>query len=219
MSDYNKERVQSGEISEWMLKEFIADWQSERGLIADGLCGPKTVKALFDEREDNMELSCSELHKFALQEAKSCLGKGESGGNNSGEFVEALFNKEYDGDDDNDGAWCAAFISHCFEEAAERCGLELPFSTSWGAKALFSKIKAAGSGDSTPRVGDVVCWDRGKLNPDGSKSWMGHIGIVERVEGGIIHTIEGNRGSYPSLVRRFKYHLETEDRLEGFARV
>ena len=202
-----------------MLKDVVAAWQEEHGLVADGFCGPKTQQALFDAREMNLEAVLSDLHRAALEEARRCIGKGEEGGNNSGEFVEAILGKEYDGDDDDDGAWCAAFMSHCFEVASERCGVDLPFSTSFGAKALFRNVKRAGSGDRTPRPGDLVCWDRGKLNPDGTKSWQGHVGIVERVENGIFHTIEGNRGGYPSKVRRFKYHLETDDRLEGFARV
>ena len=219
VSEYNSDRVKSEEIQEWMLREMVAAWQEDHGLIADGLCGPATQQALFDARETTLEIDCSELHKAALQEARRCIGQGEVGGNNSGEFVEALLGKEYDGDDDDDGAWCAAFMSHCFEVAAERCGVDLPFATSFGAKALFRKVKNAGTSDFTPKPGDLVCWDRGKRNPDGSKSWQGHVGIVERVENGIFHTIEGNRGGFPSKVRRFKYHLATDERLEGFARV
>ena len=219
MEEYNKERVEAGQINEWMLIEMVSAWQEEHGLLADGLCGPVTVQHLFDSRETVMEADCSEIHKMALSVARSCLGYGEVGGNNSGEFVEMLLNKDFDGDDDDDGAWCAAFISHCFEKGAERLGLELPFETSFGAKSIFRKIGQAGTCGNTPRVGDVVCWDRGRLNPDGTKSWMGHVGIVERVDNGVIHTIEGNRGNYPSKVRRFKYQLDGEDRLEGFARI
>lgn len=216
MSEYNADRVKSGLIQEWMLREATACWQSAHGLVADGLLGPNTEQAMVDAREDDIEGDCPELSKGALCVARSDVGKGEEGGNNSGPYVEMLFGKTYDGDDDDDGAWCAAFVSHCFEVASKELNIELPIKLSYGAKALYSSFPIK---SKTPNAGDVVCWDRGPLNADGTKSWQGHIGIVERVDGQIFHTIEGNVGSYPAKVRRFQYDLETQTRLEGFGRL
>ena len=213
--DYNKSQVEEGNITEWMLTRMVELWQSENGLVADGKCGPATQAAMFDSREVDMEVDCSDLAKGALSVARSLIGKGEEGGNNSGPFVEMLLGKEYDGDDDDDGAWCAAFVSHCITEAA---GGSVPFGLSFGAKALFKKVCDYGEKSMEPKAGDVVCWDRGKLNEDGSKSWMGHVGIVERVDGDVFYTIEGNKGRFPAKVMRFKYELSQETRLEGFAR-
>jgi len=212
---YNTEKVESGEIKEWMLEKMVALWQSENGLESDGKCGPQTQSALYDERESEMEHDCSDLAARTLEIAKSLLGQGEEGGNNSGPFVEMLLGKEYDGDDDDDGAWCAAFVSHCITEAANG---NPPFPMSYGAKAIFRNAANFGSESMTPEVGDIICWDRGKLNPDGSKSWQGHVGFVERIDGDVITTIEGNKGSFPSKVKRFKYELSRESRLEGFAK-
>lgn len=211
----NTQKVADGTITEWMLSKVFRLWQEENGLTPDGICGPITRKSLFDSRESELEgLQCSDIAKAALQNARDLIGKGEVGGNNSGEFVEMLLGKEYDGDTDDDGAWCAAFISHCIREAS---GGNPPFELSFGAKLLFKRAYEFGSKSDTPKAGDIVCWDRGKLNEDGSKSWMGHVGIVDRVDGDIFYAIEGNKGAYPSKVSRFKYELSKQTRLEGFA--
>tara|TARA_Y100001973_G_scaffold106348_1_gene183689 strand:+ start:31318 stop:31965 length:648 start_codon:yes stop_codon:yes gene_type:complete len=212
--NYNTSRVETGEIKEWMLERMVALWQSENGLSPDGQCGPKTQAALFDQRESEIEHACSPLAARSLEIARSLVGQGEEGGNNSGPFVEMLLGKEYDGDDDDDGAWCAAFVSHCISQASAGAP---PFPMSFGAKAIFKNAGNYGSKSMEPKVGDIVCWDRGKLNADGTKSWQGHVGFVERVDGDIITTIEGNKGRYPSKVKRFKYELSAESRLEGFA--
>ena len=214
---YNVNRVRSGHINEWMLSELAKDYQAKHGLLADGLIGPVTIQSLLNQREDSMEVVPSNaILAASLKIAQSDIGKGEEGGNNSGPYVEMILGKKYDGNPDDDGAWCAAFVSHCLKKGAEAAGVKLPVKTSFGAKQLFSNMSEK---DMTPQVGDVVCWDRGPLNEDGSKSWMGHVGIVERVEGNIFHTIEGNKGSYPSVVRRFQYDIRHESRLEGFGRI
>jgi hypothetical protein len=54
----------------------------------------------------------------------------------------------------------------------------------------------------------------------GSKTgWMGHIGIVESYENGIVTTIEGNKGPFKSVVRRYTYTLGQIDKMLGFGRV
>ena len=58
-----------------------------------------------------------------------------------------------------------------------------------------------------------MCWDRGDPG-----SWQGHIGFVERVEDGVLYTVEGNVGSYPSKVKRFMHDLSSQSRLEGYGR-
>tara|TARA_R110001592_G_scaffold72890_4_gene222715 strand:- start:1388 stop:2035 length:648 start_codon:yes stop_codon:yes gene_type:complete len=212
--EYNTEKVNNGDIPEWMLEKMVSLWQSEHGLVADGKCGPNTQAALFDERESEMEYEQTFLAAASLKVAAALIGEGEVGGNNSGPFVEMLLHKEYDGDDDDDGAWCAAFVSFCISEAS---GESPPFEMSFGAKSIFRNAASFGSKSMTPSPGDIVCWDRGSLNADGSKSWQGHVGFVERVDGDIFYTIEGNKGSFPSKVMRFKYELSRQSRLEGFA--
>lgn len=207
--DYFADKMEEGLIKPWMLVEMTELWQETHGLESDGYFGPATAASFSPEPPTN-------LHPFALSVLLSAiadLGKGEEGGNNSGEYVEGLLGKTFDGDDDNDGSWCAAAVSHWIKEASEDETVSLNFPLSFGAKALFQNIRSAGASADVPQAGDIVCWDRGDVG-----SWQGHIGVVERYDGGILHTIEGNKGSFPSKVRRFRYDLSKQSRLEGFAR-
>src|SRR5918998_2271085 len=76
------------------------------------------------------------------------------------------------------GPWCAYFVSW----AAKQAGMSLgPGFGSVDALYAWAKKngKAVSAGNYTPRPGDLIVWDE-------------HIGIVEKVQGGKIHTIEGN---------------------------
>jgi hypothetical protein len=210
--DYNQKQIQEGKFTQTMIATLVEFWQSTHSLEVDAKCGPNTqqsiVSAIFGDEEDIGALSAA-----ALNIARREIGNGEEGGNNSGQYVAEYHRIEDDGDDDDDGSWCAAFISYCFEEAAKELGVEMPFARSGGAKKLFSNIASSGQVTENPRPGDVVCWDRGDPG-----SWQGHIGIVESVSDGILHTIEGNVGAYPSKVKRLSHDLASQTRLEGFAR-
>lgn len=228
---YNSEQIQSGDLTKGMIVQLVKLWQEANGLTVDGFCGPNTQSSISSlVHADNGSVSSfSRLTRDALVVASECLGKGETGGNNSGPFVEMLHGLDYDGNTDDDGAWCAAFVGYCFLTAALNDDTPLTFTRSGGAKRLFKNISNAGEcvlvsdldGDARTTAirdfgvlpGDVICFHRGKPG-----SWMGHIGIVERLDGGVVHTIEGNVGTYPSKVRRFRRGLDNPN-LIGFARV
>ena len=144
----------------------------------------------------------------ALEIAVDQIGLGELGENNRGKHV-----VRYKNGNDTGGAWCASFVSWCFEEAARQLGFELPFERSDGAKRLRKNVGRFGSFVKDPQPGDIICWHRGK-----NGSWQGHVGIVEKVKNGIVYTIEGNVGRYPAKVKRFKHDTEYE-RLVGYARI
>ena len=92
--------------------------------------------------------------------------------------------------------WCACFVSWC----ADQCG--------YIDSSLIPKFAGCDSGvnwfrnngqwqgrDYEPQPGDIIFFDwdnRGSSGPqDGSAD---HVGIVEKVEGGVIYTVEGNSG-------------------------
>mgnify|MGYP003153781975 FL=1 len=206
--EYNKKKQEDGLFTDDHIVELVRQYQEKAGLDIDGKFGPITRSSLEDHMFEGADLGLAAL-EVAIEE----IGLGEEGGNNSGPHVAKYKLQEDDGPDD-DGAWCAAFISWCIEEACRRLGVEMPFKRSQGAKRLFKNAGNAGSFTSTPRPGDLICWDRGTPG-----SWQGHIGIVEKIDGSIVHTVEGNVGRYPSVVRRFMHDLDRQSRLEGFARL
>lgn len=79
-------------------------------------------------------------------------------------------------------SWCMAFVYWCASEAAKQ--LTLPntlYKTGgvlamWNARALL-RVK-------TPQPGDIIILDYGK--------GLGHTGIIEKIVGTTLHTIEGN---------------------------
>jgi len=223
-TDYNAAQIETGTMSRdqmlYLLELGTYRFQSAYGLEVDGMAGPNTlaqVTARMHEATEPDDAPITDMASAALVIAIDAIGKGEDGGNNSGPFVEMLHGKVWDGDDDDDGSWCASFVSWCSEQASDVLGGKMPFKRSGGAKALYKRIGKAGrflDDGELPQPGDVVCWDRGKPG-----SWQGHIGWVEGCTEGILRTIEGNVGRYPARVRRLQHDLDASPRLIGFARL
>jgi hypothetical protein len=80
-------------------------------------------------------------------------------------------------------AWCAAFMHWVFAEAARQTGLRNPFPRAGGCLAVWRRTEPVCK-DSNPQPGYVYV-----LQHTGT---TGHIGIVEKVEDGVITEISGN---------------------------
>ncbi len=199
----------------------------ERGrpLKVDGIVGPVTWWALqhpktnpahaADEatRLDRLPPGGSPRGRAALRVAlqEVASGAGEEGGNNRGPFVRKYLNGIIAPPAD----WCAGFVSWCFDQPAGSC----PFGYTLGARDLLRRCRARGWGFDhrveLPQPGDMVVWRRGPID-----GWQGHVGLVfEASEGGMLYTIEGNKGGYPARVRSFSYVRRALDTLLGYARV
>lgn len=94
----------------------------------------------------------------------------------------------------------------------------MPYKYSLGARDVRNQFRRKGwtydVQQVEPAPGDIVVWWRG--TQDG---WMGHIGFVHHHADGILHTIEGNRGPFPSHVQSYTYVLSRMEKLLGFGRV
>ncbi|HBC0987555.1 TPA: CHAP domain-containing protein [Escherichia coli] len=75
-------------------------------------------------------------------------------------------------------AWCAAFVVWCHQQAGVN---SIP--RTGGVLDMWNKTKSTRA-VTQPQPGDVFIMDYGRGN--------GHTGIVERVEGSTLYTIEGN---------------------------
>lgn len=108
--------------------------------------------------------------------------------------------------------WCAVFVDWCRYEAAERDSLHaqaISFQTGpYGAGCEFAMqyYKQAGAWYDEPLPGDQIFF--------GNASGAQHTGLVERVEGGVVYTIEGNSNN---MVRRRSYAL-TDSYIMGYGR-
>ena len=97
--------------------------------------------------------------------------------------------------------WCDVFVDWCFvrtfgREMAQKLLCQPDRSCGAGTKYSMEYYRARGRLFSTPQIGDQVFFG------DDKSIW--HTGIVVKVVGSYIHTIEGNAGD-PSAVRSCKY--------------
>lgn len=107
-------------------------------------------------------------------------------------------------------SWCMALMYWCFKEAANKMGLVSMMAKTGGVLDQWNKRKVQ-YGVISPKPGDIFIMDFGK--------GLGHTGIVEKVEGNTIHTIEGNsndegsRDGYEVCRRK-----RTMDKIKGYLR-
>lgn len=107
-------------------------------------------------------------------------------------------------------SWCMAFIYWCTQKAALQIAIKNPLKKTGGVLDQYNSrpllIK------TLPQPGDIFILDLGK--------GLGHTGIVEKVVGNIIHTIEGNTNDNGSRegykVCRRKREIKT---IKGFLRL
>lgn len=105
--------------------------------------------------------------------------------------------------------WCDQFVDWCFIKALgkERAKALL---YGWSAYTPTSSqyFKNKGRYDKNPKRGDIVFFY------SSSEGRIGHTGIVEKVNGNTVYTIEGNSSNQ---VIRHSYNYKTSSYVNGFA--
>ncbi len=167
-------------------------------LKPDGKVGPLTWAALFGgEAVPTEGRAASPFLEAVLARAASQVGVVEQPRNsNSGPEVDAYLQRVGVplGLPANKKPWCCAFVYWCFDEVARERGLANPMVRTAGcldhwnraASKGARRVSAASAAGNPSLVGQgmVFVMDFGR--------GLGHTGFVERVEGGLVHTIEGN---------------------------
>lgn len=113
----------------------------------------------------------------------------------------------------NSGApWCMAFVYWCAKEAAVNEGVSNPLVKTGGVlkgwRNIDEKYKV-----KTPQAGDIFIMDFGK--------GLGHTGIIEKVTGTTLYTIEGNTnndGSREGYAVERKTRKSTDKKIIGYIR-
>jgi hypothetical protein len=91
-------------------------------------------------------------------------------------------------------AWCCAFVYYCFDEAAKAQGRSNPMFRTAGCLAHWNGAPSAGA---RRIMKSQAVADPGRIQPGmvfimDFGGGAGHTGLIERVQGGLITTIEGN---------------------------
>ena len=109
------------------------------------------------------------------------------------------------------GEWCAMFVTWCLKKADISNG-DFPYAANcskWKASLRYRGAYEDDEDHYRPRPGDLVFF----CKEDKKTNVPTHVGIVEKVEGDVITTIEGN--SYKSVLRK-KYRLSNRE-IVGYA--
>jgi len=109
-------------------------------------------------------------------------------------------------------AWCMAFVYWAFEEAAKEMGVANPLIRTAHVLHQWNNIDPAHKFTKFPQVGDIFIMDFGKGN--------GHTGMVTKVEGQFIHTIEGNTNAQGSRNGDGVYErVRNQSAIKGYIRI
>ncbi len=90
--------------------------------------------------------------------------------------------------------WCACFVSWCANECGYiDAGVIPKFAGCTGGSNWFKDRGQWQDGDYEPRPGDLIFFDWNEKGGSGPQDDVpDHVGIVERVENGVVYTVEGN---------------------------
>lgn len=128
-----------------------------------------------------MQQSTLPLSFRAISIARSQIGKAEiPHGSNWGEHVQKYLKSV---GITFPAAWCMAFVYYCYSEACKEAKIPNVLIKTGGVLRQWNEIPKQYKW-SVPKVGAIFIMDYGK--------GLGHTGIIERIEGDIIYTIEGN---------------------------
>ena len=149
------------------------------------------------------------LANASLQSAQSQIGVTEiPKGSNAGPELEIYLRSVGLG---KGFAWCMAFVYWNVLQASTKLKLQNPLKKTagvmvqWNSQLPKAKVK-------TPQAGDIFIMDFGK--------GVGHTGFVEKVEGLLIHTIEGNTNDDGSREGyEVCYRTRKPSAIKGFIRI
>jgi hypothetical protein len=163
-------------------------------LVVDGRVGPMTWAALFGAAPA-IETAGTALQAAVLEIASTQVGvMEEPPGSNRGPKVDEYLRSV--GIDPTEGSfpWCAAFVYWCFQQGARKLAVKNPAIRSGGVLECWNKAGSSG----VPRISSVEAQNEPALVKPGmvfvlsAGAGNGHTGLVERVDGVVLTTIEGN---------------------------
>ena len=181
-----------GPKTTYAVKLFQATHKDQHGnpLVVDGKIGAITWWALFGEETIVVNADgANTLLSKVIEIAQTQVGvmeapPGSNGGLQVDQYLASvgLPTGNY---------WCASFVYWCFENAAKELNKKNPLIKTGGCVDHWNRTKGkkilpvdAKNNPSLVKPGQIFI-----LNFGGGQ---GHTGIVKKVEGGFLHTIEGN---------------------------
>ncbi|MYZ50401.1 TIGR02594 family protein [Propylenella binzhouense] len=160
----------------------VKRFQTDRGLLADGIAGPLTIAALFPEPAG---ASAQALPWYA--EAERLMGTREIAGRQHNPAIIGWARRLGLGYRDDETPWCGLFVAHCI--AAALPDEALP-ANPLGARNWLRFGAAAPA-----QKGAVLVFSR-----PGS-SWSGHVGFHAGEDATAFHVLGGNQSNAVNVAR------------------
>lgn len=171
----------------------VKAFQASRGLLADGVVGPITAKAL-DPGAKPPKDSLDDPALVWLQEARRLQGLREvAGGGSNAKILQWADGLGLDYASD-DIPWCGLFVGHCV--GATLTAEPLP------GNPLAARSWLKFGAPITPRPGAIMVFWRGQKD-----GWQGHVAFYVGEDSAAYHVIGGNQSDSVSIARLGKDRL------------
>ena len=164
-------------------------------LKVDGIVGPVTWAVLFPDAPPAVVPPLPPILEKTLEAARGEIGVREDPpGSNRGPKVDEYLRSVGLNPAAGSFAWCAAFVCWCFGKGAAALGAPNPLPRTAGALKLWNDAGKTGA----KRIGAAEARSKPSLVKPGqvfvlsAGGGLGHVGIVESAENGVLTTIEGN---------------------------
>jgi hypothetical protein len=164
----------------------ICKFQSEHSLLVDGEIGDLTWARLFEIPAHDVIRTSNVLSLAALNIAETQIQVREATGHNDGKEVETYLRSV---GLDKGYSWCMAFVYYCYQQASSVIGVPNPLKKTggvldqWQASSREHRVVS-------PQGGDIFIMDFG--------GGAGHTGIIQKVDGTTLFTVEGNTNAQNS---------------------
>lgn len=165
----------------------VRAFQAANGLLADGIVGPKTFMALFNEESTAAPVDNQALVWF--QEARRLMGTREDTSSGSNPAILDWANDRGIPYNNDDIPWCGLFVAHCIGSTLPR----EPLPTN----PLGARAWGGFGAPCAPTLGSILVFWRGSRD-----GWKGHVGFYAGEEaGGVLHVLGGNQSNKVSIAR------------------
>jgi uncharacterized protein (TIGR02594 family) len=172
----------------------IIQFQKTHGLVADGLVGPKTYTALFDQIKGQSPVMPTDAPDAAPWRDIALAKKGLHEIRNKGELKDFLAKGKGTIGDPAEIPWCGDFVETCIALALPR--EILPANPYAAINWMPFGIECA------PQPGAILIFWRGTPN-----GWQGHIGFYVSEDATHYHVLGGNQSNAVTITRIAKDRL------------
>lgn len=169
-----------------MTTSAVKRFQDSRGLVVDGIVGPRTRAALFGAESPGERPVSDDMPWYG--EALRLIGTREVPGPGSNPVILAMAETLDIDYGDDDIPWCGLFVGHCI--GATLGDEPMP------PNPLGSRNWLRFGEPCTPQLGAVMVFWRVKRS-----SWQGHVGFYHGEDASHFHILGGNQSNSVNVMR------------------